>query len=98
MVGKAAVGSVAGVVVGQMEKKGNIIMAAKFIDPQRTVIAELADYEEDDSALIVDFKDFYHFSHHRRQIEYWSKELAETYSTTKVIKVKGKPLFTLNPF
>lgn len=90
---------VAGLVAGQIEKKGHIAMAAKFTAPNGRCLAELADYSEDQSAILgVDLKDFNYFAHHRHRIDLWSKQLAETFTSPKEAKIKGAPRISLVPF
>lgn len=89
----------AGILIEQFDPKGSISMEAKFTNPSGRVIAELADYHEDRSAIIgFDIKDFEKFAHHRRNIKIWSRELAESFTSPKDAKVKGAPPVTLLPF
>lgn len=94
-----AVKGAAGLVVGQIKKTGYITMAAKFLSPEGKRLAELADYQEDHSTIYgIDLKDFSHFSHHKKTIEVWSRELAESFTSPAGTKVKGAPLFSIVPF
>lgn len=89
----------AGILVEQLDPKGSISMEAKFTNPSGRVVAELADYHEDRSAIIgIDIKDFEKFAHHRRNIKNWSRELAESFTSPADTRVKGAPPIVLLPF
>lgn len=85
-------------VLNQVETKGSISIAVKFTDPQGRILAELADYHSDRSSLIGDVKDMARFAHHKQQMVYWVKSLAEAFTSPRNAKVKGNPLIILSPF
>lgn len=88
----------AGLILGQLEPKGSISMAARFTDPMGRPLAELADYRKDQSALLGDLKDLELFAHQRRQIRLWSTQLAQTFTCPRGARIKGNPVISLVPF
>lgn len=101
-----AAGSVAGLFVkgggmisGGLTPKGSIAMGAKFYAPNGKLVGEVADFEKDESAIImpIDTKDFQHYAHHKRHIDVWVNQFAEIFTTKHEHKV-SRPWFSLNPF
>lgn len=87
-----------GTVGGQLLEKGHIAIAAKLSDEKGRVIAEMADYREDHSALLIDLKDFTRYKHHEKHIDEWCKEITLLITHPSNYKVDPPRKFTLNPF
>lgn len=88
----------AGSVLTNVSPIGHISMGARFKDPRGKLVAEVADFEKDESAVIsyvlVDIKDFQYYAHHKRHIDIWCDQFAEIFTTTHEHKVK-RPWFNL---
>lgn len=79
-------------------KHGEISIEGKLWDDKGKLVAEMADYEEDHpSVLGLDFKNFKKYAHHKQNIDIWSKQIAEIFTTSSDNKIKERKFF-LNPF
>ncbi|WPX41746.1 hypothetical protein QET93_006525 [Akkermansia sp. N21116] len=87
-----------GTIGEQLVKKGHIAMAAKLTNTHGRIIAEVADYREDHSALLIDLKDYTRYKHHERHIDEWSQEITLILTHPSNYKVDPPRKFTLNPF
>jgi hypothetical protein len=89
-----------GAVLSQVVPGGSISMGAKFFSPANKLVAEVADYEKDESSVIsyvlVDTKDFQYYAHHRRHIRIWCDQFCEIFTTPHEHKIR-RPWFSLNP-
>jgi hypothetical protein len=77
--------------------KGKISVAAKLKDNHGKIIAEMADYNEDKSSILIDFKDFTRYGHHKSEIDQWCREFTDALTHPADHKIKRRP-FWLNPF
>lgn len=90
-----------GTILSATSPKGSIAMGAKFYAPNGKLVGEVADFERDQSSLVsmvlIDFKDFQYYAHHKRHIDIWCDQFCEIFTTRHEHKIK-RPWFTLNPF
>lgn len=78
-------------------KKGHIAIAGRLKDQQGRLVSEFAAYEEDHASVLgVDVKNFEKYGHHKHNIDEWSREIADVYSSTYDHKTR-KRMITLNP-
>lgn len=79
---------------------GSISMGAKFYAPGNKLVAEVADFEKDESSVVsyilADAKDFQYYAHHRRHIRIWCDQFCKVFTTPHEYKIK-RPWFSLNP-
>ncbi len=81
-----------------IREKGHIAIAAKLTDNHGRVIAEMADYREDHSALFIDFKDFTRYRHHKKHIDDWAKEITILVTHPAEYRLAPPSRFSINPF
>lgn len=97
----AVVGTIvpgSGAILSNTSEKGSISMGAKFYAPNGKLVGEVADFEKDESALVLmDTKDFQYYAHHKRHIDIWCDQFCEIFTTKHEHQVK-RPWFSLNPF
>lgn len=90
-----------GTILSSNSEKGSISMGAKFYAPNGKLVAEVADFEKDESSILsvvlVDMKDFQYYAHHKRHIDVWCDQFCEIFTTKHEHAIK-RPWFSLNPF